>query len=431
MSKVDLIANFAGKYVFIGESGTIIHDQLVSPVNGRLMDGVESHAHFLDGILQKRYLQGYSMIHIGFASMIVLLIIMMTSIYMLSSKYKSLGIAILITIFLLWIGRYLYFAHAIVLEMLPLLLAGSILTFPITFIYRFFIVDREKRMLTSAFAHYIDPSLVAQIAEKADMIELGGESRELTILFSDIAGFTTLSEKLAVSDLFLLMSSYLSRMTDILTSHGGTLDKYIGDAVMGFFGAPVTLADHAKRACQTALDMREALPEFNAELISRGLEAIDFRVGIGTGEVLVGNIGSYDRFNYTVLGDTVNLASRLEATSKEYGTHIIVSERTYELTKELFFFRRLDTITVKGKNTAVGIYELIANISNSIQNRVFYDNYTRALDLYLTKDYLEAGKIWEAQMHLDPPSRIMAERCLAILRGEVVIEDGVYHMTKK
>jgi adenylate cyclase len=180
-------------------------------------------------------------------------------------------------------------------------------------------------MITSAFAHYVDPTLVHEIAEKSGEINLGGESRELSILFSDIAGFTTISERLAPMDLFSLMSSYLTRMTGILTSHGGTLDKYIGDAVMGFFGAPLTLADHAKRACATALAMRDALPEFNADITARGLEGVDFRVGIATGEVMVGNIGSYDRWNYTVLGDTVNLASRLEATSKEYGTHIIIA----------------------------------------------------------------------------------------------------------
>jgi adenylate cyclase len=134
---------------------------------------------------------------------------------------------------------------------------------------------------------------------------------------------------------------------------------------MGFFGAPLTLTDHALRSCKTALEMRKILPEINADIIKRGLEPIDFRVGIATGEVLVGNIGSEERFNYTVLGDTVNLASRLEATSKEYGTHIIVAEGTYLQVKENFFFRKLDCITVKGKYEPIGIYELIADIRDT------------------------------------------------------------------
>jgi len=200
---------------------------------------------------------------------------------------------------------------------------------------------------------------------------------------------------------------------------------------MGFFGAPLVQEDHARRACQTALDMRSALPIFNADLVSRGIDPIDFRVGIASGEVLVGNIGSQDRFNYTVLGDTVNLASRLEATSKEYGTHIIVSEGTYTLVKEQFKFRKLDLLTVKGKNEAVGIYELIAPVGNLEIDTSWYDEYERAFALYADGEYLEAGKIWEAQMHIDPPSGVMAHRCHDILQGLLVVEGGVYHMTHK
>ena len=132
------------------------------------------------------------------------------------------------------------------------------------------------------------------------------------MLFSDIAGFTTISESMKPQELFYLMTSYLSNMTDILIAHGGTLDKYIGDAVMGFFGAPLSYEDHAIRAADTALMMRTRLPLFNDDLVKHGMKPIDFRIGIATGEVMVGNIGSHDRFNYTVLGDTVNLASRLE-----------------------------------------------------------------------------------------------------------------------
>ena len=200
------------------------------------------------------------------------------------------------------------------------------MTFPLTFIYRFFVVDREKRYIENAFGHYIDPKMVEMIdMEEVEMV-LGGEERELSVFFSDIAGFTTISERLSPQDLFYLMSSYLSRMTDILKKEGGTLDKYIGDAVMGFFGAPVAQSDHAIRSCRTAIAMRQALPEFNIEITARGISPVDFRVGIATGAVMVGNIGSQDHFNYTVLGDTVNLASRLEATGKEYNTHIIISE---------------------------------------------------------------------------------------------------------
>ena len=177
--------------------------------------------------------------------------------------------------------------------------------------------------------------------------------------------------------------------------------------------------------------MRDALPIFNAELESRGIEPIDFRVGIASGDVLVGNIGSSERFNYTVLGDTVNLASRLEATSKEYGTHIIVSEGTYLFSREHYYFRKLDVITVKGKHEPVGIYELIANMSDNTINKALYERYEKALERYMAGDYLGAGKFWETQIDIDPPSRAMAHRCLDILKGDITIVDGIYHMTKK
>lgn len=234
-NKLDLIANFAGKYIFIGESGTLIHDQFVSPVSGMMMDGVESHAHMLDGFLQNRILRDINTTHPLLFVTLLFLVLFVVVLYLFLPKFVSPLVALILLIFTAFLCRYLYFQYALVIEIFPVLLAVGIFSFPITFIYRFFIIDREKRMITSAFAHYVDPTLVSEIAEKSGEINLGGESRELSILFSDIAGFTTISEKLAPMDLFSLMSSYLTRMTGILTSHGGTLDKYIGDAVMGFF----------------------------------------------------------------------------------------------------------------------------------------------------------------------------------------------------
>ena len=176
--------------------------------------------------------------------------------------------------------------------------------------------------------------------------------------------------------------------------------------------------------------MREALPEFNADIISRGIDPIDFRIGIASGEVMVGNIGSYERFNYTVLGDTVNLASRLEAISKEYGTRIIVAEETYLAACDEYFFRKLDTVAVKGKIQGVGIYELIAkNIDNV--DKSTYIRYSEALTLYEKAKYLEAGQLFEANMSGDAPSKIMALRCVDILEGSIKVEGGVFHMTHK
>lgn len=197
------------------------------------MDGVEFHAHFLDGLLQNKMLSKIDP-NIIYA-LIVSLVLLTTILYLTIPKYVSPIIAITTLCLILYISRYAYDVNRVVVDIFPLFLAGGIVTFPITFIYRFFIVDREKRKLQNNFGHYIDPHVVEQIADRGEEIQLGGESRVLSVLFSDIAGFTTISESLNARDLFYLMTSYLSNMTDILIGQGGTLDKYIGDAVMGFF----------------------------------------------------------------------------------------------------------------------------------------------------------------------------------------------------
>lgn len=212
--------SLAGKYVFVGESGTMIHDSFLSPVSGKIMDGVESHAHFLDGILQKRYLHSWSITDTYFFLGIVGFILLMVSIYLLCPNYLSLGTSFIVGIWVVWSARALYFQYGVVVDIGVLLMAGSVVSFPLTYIYRFFIVEREKRLLTSAFSRYVDGRVVDKISRDGHAIQLSGESRRLSILFSDIAGFTTLTEKMNPSDLFYLMSSYLSRMTDILTKEG-------------------------------------------------------------------------------------------------------------------------------------------------------------------------------------------------------------------
>jgi adenylate cyclase len=418
---------FENKIVLIGEDGSIFHDEMDSPYAGMKMPWVELHANMIDALLQKKFLREldpniFILLTIAIATLLVVL-------YYIFSKSISLVLMILSSLLFIYLARYIADIHRIVIPIAHLLII-SILWYIITMIYRFFIVDRERRKLQKNFGHYVDPHVVQRIVDQWEKIKLWGESREVTILFSDIAGFTTISEKLTPEKLFTLMTDYLSRMTDILTDQGGTLDKYIGDAVMGFFGAPLDLPDHPLRACQTALLMREALPGFNEHLRSIGLEPIDFRVGMATGRVMVGNIGSEERFNYTVLGDTVNLASRLEGTGKEYDVHIIIPESTRERLGDRYIVRELDTIAVKGKTEWVRIYELIGT-PDRVTNRYALEQYERALALYRAGKYKDAGILWEKQKDIDPPSHVMMDRCLSILKGETRVEGGIYHMTHK
>jgi adenylate cyclase len=421
-------SDFAGKYVLIGESGTSVNDKKLSPVTGKLIDGVEMHAHFLDGLLQDKMLTELRA-HILWGA-VVILTLFSVMLYFFVPKYLSPIFAIVTIVSILYASRYIYDIHRVLVDISLLFLAGGVITYPVTYMYRFFVVEREKRELQTNFGHYIDPHVVEEIASRDEDIQLGGERRVLSVLFSDIAGFTSISEKMDPQNLFYLMTSYLSNMTDILISRWGTLDKYIGDAVMGFFGAPLSYEDHAIRAADTALMMRSRLPLFNADLVAHGMEPIDFRVGISTGEVMVGNIGSHDRFNYTVLGDTVNVASRLEGMGKEYDVHIIIPESTQGLLTPHFLTRELDTIAVKGKTEGIRIYELVG-YSEDIIDRTMYFSYGQALALYRAGDYRSAGKLWQTLAPVDPPSRIMMYRCLEILKGNVTVENWVYHMTHK
>lgn len=426
-SDSQLYGLFAWKYVLIGDSQKVNGDSVESPVTGGDMIWVELHAHFLEGLLQNKMLKKippeYSY------GGLILLVILSVFLYFLMNKFLSPIIAIIVLIATVWLVRYGYEVQRVVVDIFPFFVAG-IGSYIVTYVYKFFVVDREKRELQSNFWRYVDPLVVKKIADGNIPIELGGEKRELSILFSDIAGFTTISEQLPPQELFYIMASYLSRMTDILIGEGWTLDKYIGDAIMGFFWAPLPFEDHAIRACRTAIRMQERLPDFNAEIIAHGLEPIHFRVGIASGEVMVGNIGSRDRFNYTVLGDTVNLASRLEGTGKEYEVLMIISNSIREKLTPDFIVRELDTIAVKWKTEGVRIFELVGFAQN-VREIAVYQNYEKALAHYRKWEYREAGDIWASQMDFDPPSKIMAQRSAAILRHEVAVENGVYHMTHK
>ncbi len=244
-------------------------------------------------------------------------------------------------------ARYSYDVFRVLIDIAPIFLATSLLPYPVTYIYKFYIVEKDKRMILGSFSRYLHPEVVKMINTKKLDASLGGENKRLSVLFSDIAGFTSISEKLDVHILFDLMSEYLSTMTNILANEHGTLDKYIGDAIMGFFGAPVDDPRHAYHACKTAVLMRRALPELQQKLLQYYDGPLDFRVGIATGEVMVGNIGSNERLNYTVLGDTVNLASRLEAIGKEYKVQMVVAASTREEIGDEFLVRELDLIAVK------------------------------------------------------------------------------------
>lgn len=321
-----------------------------------MMFGIEIHANSLNTMLTGNFIRHtpkpVSMLITFCAIMLVALI---------ASRMRglwSLPVTLLLSI-AMFTGCSLLFDDRSILINYSVPFAGMFFTYITIILYRTTTEEREKRKIRAMFGKYVSPEVVSQMMDHPP--ELGGVDRELTVFFSDIRGFTSLSETLTPQELVKHLNEYLSAMTDIILETGGTLDKYVGDEIMCFWGAPLEVKDHAFRACRCALLQKKRLAELNAAWPKEKRLAIG--IGINTGIMTVGNMGSRGRMNYTLMGDNVNLGARLEGTNKVYGTMIIVSEYTYALVKDQFLFRELDTIRVKGKNRPVVIYELVDELA--------------------------------------------------------------------
>ncbi len=298
--------------------------------------------------------------------------------------------------------------------------------------YKYFAEEKQKKEIRSAFGQYVQPEFVEQLIAQPDLLKLGGQKKRLTVLFSDIAGFTSISEKKEPEELVSFLNEYLGAMTDIIFEHSGTVDKYIGDAVMAFWGAPIGQDNHAELACQSTLKMMKKVKELAPQNTN-----IHSRFGIATGDMIVGNIGSYNRFNYTVLGDTVNLAARLEAANKQFGSSTMISEQTYEGVKEHFYCRQLDLLVVKGKTEPVRVFELMAKRSapGAEHTQEIISIYQEGLDYYLAKNWDQAIEKFRQVLSLKPedgPSETYIERCLKFKEEPPPKDwDGVFHLKTK
>ncbi|MGZ0173581.1 MAG: adenylate/guanylate cyclase domain-containing protein [Planctomycetales bacterium] len=273
------------------------------------------------------------------------------------------------------------------------------------------------RVGLTAFDKYVPAELVRQLIQTGEEARLGGQSREMTIFFSDIADFTNISEQLAPEPLFIQLSDYFDRLTTIIQTEDGTIDKFIGDCIMAFWGAPVWGPNHAIDACRAALQCRNATAELNRRWQSEGKPPFVTRIGIHSGPVVVGNVGSTERMNYTVLGDSVNVASRLEGVNKVYGTGIIVSETTHDAAIEQFAFRPLDLVRVKGKEEPLKIYELVADLTDAPAAEVLdrCNAFGVGFDAFQARDWGKAIKFYERLTKGQPDDQVanlFLERCI-------------------
>ena len=287
------------------------------------------------------------------------------------------------------------------------------------------------------FQHYISATVVNELLKNPGMLKLGGERKVATAFFSDIKSFTSVSETLEPEKLVSVLNEYLSAMTDIILRYEGYLDKYEGDAIVSMFGIPVEQNDHAERACNAALDMRKELAILRQMWKREGKPAFEARIGINSGPMIAGNIGGKDRFDYTAIGDSVNLASRLEGANKMYDTIIIISEDTFYHIHEKFWCRELDFIRVKGKNKPVRIYELIGRKTQEIDpiRSSSLEYFLKGLEIYRKRDWIHAYDFFQKALKLKPddgPSLEFIRRCKKFIENPRPVDwDGVFEMRDK
>ncbi len=403
------------KVLIFGAVGTGLSDIRPSPFS-ESFNGVEHHTAVLENILSENFLnRPVSAFFIELGMLFVTGII-----YSFALKYMSaLSSAAILTTFSLgffFIDHYFLFGKGQWFYIGIFYLQSFSIYFGVT-LFKYFTEEKEKKKIKNAFQHYLNPAVINDLMENPDQLCLGGQKKELTVFFSDVRGFTTISETLTPEALTNLLNEYFTPMTGIILQSNGLLDKYMGDAIMAFWGAPIDLKDHADRGLKSSLLMLDALDVLKGKWKERGLPIIDIGIGLNTGSMIVGNMGSDQRFDYTVLGDAVNLGSRLESINKQYGTRIICSEFTKlkVINPQEFLFRELDDIQVKGKTEPVKIFELVRF---GPDRRAFFDEivqtFEEGLGLYRQQSWDAAEKLFCEILRKHPddgPAGEFLERC--------------------
>lgn len=427
------LARFKDAVVFIGATARDLHDeQYVATSDGEPMSGVEIHASIYDTLVTGRFLQP---LNPGLQALALLLVGLLLGLLVPNVRAR-LGFLLVVIVFVGWtIIAFLAFDQGLIVNIVwPILLLAFV--YGALVLERWVYTERERRKLRGAFSRYVSENVVASLMQDLDKLKLGGERRNMTVLFSDLRGFTSLSEGLPPEQLVEVLNKYLHEMTELVFAEGGTLDKYIGDAVMAFWNAPLDQLDHAERGVRTALKMRDKLHQMNE--IGAFPNGITLKVGIGlnTGEVVVGNIGGEKRYDYTVIGDSVNLASRTESLCKHYGVEILITENTHALLAPDYVTRLLDKVAVKGKQAAIKIYQVMGMAGQiSEDERRLKDAYEQALDVYFKRDFAAAVLAFEKILAVYPDD--LSSRILLLRSGEYAKTpppenwDGALVMTSK
>ncbi|RJP91430.1 MAG: CHASE2 domain-containing protein [Desulfobacteraceae bacterium] len=422
------------KLVLVGVTAIGIYDLRVTPFDTNF-PGVEIKANLIDSILSQDYLYQPDLMKIY--NILAILILGGLLGWFLPRANVIIGLIMALSLLAGYIifCLYLFTGQGVVINAVYPLITILLIYISIT-AYRYFVEERQKRFIKSAFSTYLAPAIVNQLIASPEKLVLGGEERQITAFFSDIAGFTTISEKLSPHELVELLNEFLTEMSDIILKHNGMVDKYEGDAIIAMFGAPNALPNHAEAACLASIDMQARLAVLREKWQNEKNITIRMRIGLCSGPAVVGNMGSKNRMDYTMMGDTVNTAARLEGVNKVYGTYIMMGETTSNDVKNSVVARELDAINVVGKKIPVKIYELVGyqgQVSSKMLQAI--DTYEKGLAAYRGCEWDQAIDFFNQALSLtpdDPPSQIMIDRCLEYkLNPPEACWNGAYIMRTK
>jgi len=399
------------------------------------MYGVHIHKNIASTIIDNRFITPSS-----YRLTVFMIIIMAIAATLINYRFRGFGglFLSLVLIFLYFIVAIMFFEKK---RLLLTIVAPSFTTVFLSYLsavtYNFITERRQKAMIRGAFAHYVPGKVVGELLKNPEMLTLGGEERDMTVIFSDVAGFTSISENLSPTELVELLNEYLTAMTDIVLEYDGIIDKYEGDAIMAEFGAPLPDPEHALKACLAAIDMQLKLAEMRNKWKEEGRAELKARVGINSGEMVIGNMGSREIFDYTVMGDNVNLSSRLEGANKVYGTYVMCSEATRKLTDHAIVTRELDILRVQGKSEGVMVHEILGKKSTGIDElkQKLLPLYNEGLSAYKDRRWEDGIKRFKDALAIDEndgPSAVYLERCNEFLKNPPPENwDGIFTMRTK
>lgn len=419
------------KVLFLGATALGIYDMRVTPFHNNT-PGVEVHAAVADSIISGRFIRRTgleALLDMAFIVMLGLVTFYLTmrlrlhvaipAVFLLSSGYVWLSYWFFLQ------GHWVSMIYPLMAAMIALSTGGS---------FRYLVLDRSAREMRSMFSSYLSAKLVARLEKDPDAAKIGGDSKEVTVLFTDIKGFTSFSETRSPQEVVTRLNEYLAAMVQVIDQFDGTVDKFIGDGIMVYWGAPLAQPDHAKLAVACMLEMEKTMARLGAKWKNESVVPFVIRGGALSGEVVAGNIGCHGKkMEYTLIGDTVNQASRLEGAAKYYGVDFLIGESTYLLTRDIYRFRELDKIRVVGKHVPVTVYELLGTLSEPEDNRV--EEFDAALALYRAHRWEDAAKYFAAildEIPEDKPSKLYLERCNYYKNNPPSKEwDGVFNRTDK